>query len=159
MAGNSDYPLTGYRFRLTLAGVTSFQQALGADDTSFQEISGISSQLAVEEYKEGGRNGFVHHLPSHVKHSNLVLKRGITSKFSELSTWCMTTMKSGLAIPVELKQVYIQLLDDSNSPVLSWIFANAYPVKWEYSALDAQKGDIFIQTVELCHQGMIELPI
>ncbi|PIB35017.1 hypothetical protein BFP72_06225 [Reichenbachiella sp. 5M10] len=158
IAGIDEYPLTGYRFQLTLAGLTSVvQQAAGAGDASFQEISGISTQMTVEEYKEGGENRFTHHLPLHVKHSNLILKRGIVGKASELTNWCNTTLNSGLAMPIELKQVFVQLMDETNKPVLGWTFLNAYPVKIEYSALDAQKGDIFIQTVEICHQGVMEM--
>ncbi|UXX77731.1 phage tail protein [Reichenbachiella carrageenanivorans] len=158
MAANNEYPLTGYRFVINFEGAKTLgNKATDGSDASFQEISGISAEIPVEEIQEGGENRFVHRLPQPIRYSNLILKRGLTQKTSELTNWCKTTMEGGLRKPIELKQVVVQLLDEENKPVLGWSFLNAYPVKWEYSALEASKGDIFIQTVELSHQGFVEL--
>lgn len=161
MAGIDDYPLTGYRFQLSIAGSASGGLPVGGQrtDGSFQEVSGISSQLAVEEYKEGGANGFTHYLPLHIKHANLVLKRGVTGKNSELSKWCNSTLSDSFGFQIDLKDIDLVLYDEENKPALGWTFKNAYPVKWEYSALNAQKGEILVQTVELCHQGVKEFNV
>ena len=38
-------------------------------------------------YNEGGRNDYVHKLPTRMKHPNLVLKRGVTTDQGPRRTW------------------------------------------------------------------------
>ena len=45
----------------------------------FSEVSGLESTIEVEEYREGGVNGFVHKLPGATTHANLVLRHGLTA--------------------------------------------------------------------------------
>lgn len=145
------FPVPGFRFSLRIAGAGNNEA-----DASFQEISGISTEVPVEEIQEGGENRFVHRVPQPLKYSNLVLKRGVVNENSNLSIWCQSTINSGFATHVELKNIVITLLSDTNKPILTWTFINAYPVKWEYSGLDASKNQIFIQTIELSFQRFEE---
>ena len=46
----------------------------------FTQVTGFSSQTDVLEYAEGGRNDFVHRLPSRTKQGNITLKRGVTAR-------------------------------------------------------------------------------
>lgn len=145
------YPITSFRFTLSI-GPPDEVNSENKSDASFQEISGISVEVPVEEIQEGGENRFVHRVPQPLKYPNLVLKRGVVGDQSALTKWCYETINSGFAQHVELKDVKLQLLNDQNDTVLSWNFIKAYPVKWEYSALDAGKNQIFVQTIELAYQ-------
>ena len=66
----------------------AFAATAGMSDTSFQEVSGIGSEMETEPYVEGGENRYVHQLPKSVKHPKLVLKRGIATMTSPLVLWC-----------------------------------------------------------------------
>ena len=149
------FPVSGLRFALILNTATNNSDNQGYD-ASFQEISGITTEIPVEEIQEGGENRFVHRVPQPLKYSNLILKRGVVTDTSELSKWCQSTINSGFATHIELKNVVVKLLSDQNETILNWHFLNAYPVKWEYSALDATKNQIFVQTIELCYQRFEE---
>jgi phage tail-like protein len=46
-------------------------------DAIFQEVSGISTEMLLNELREGGENRFGHRLSKQTKHPNLVFKRGI----------------------------------------------------------------------------------
>ena len=46
----------------------------------FTQVTGFSSQVDVLEYPEGGRNDFVHRLPTRVKQGNITLKRGVVTR-------------------------------------------------------------------------------
>ena len=56
------YPLPAFHFQVTFGASDS------GSDTSFQEVSGIGTELEVEPFAEGGENRFVHQLPKAVKH-------------------------------------------------------------------------------------------
>ncbi len=152
---NALFPVSGLRFALSLGKFDDNSGNKGYD-ASFQEISGITTEIPVEEIQEGGENRFVHRVPQPLKYSNLVLKRGVVTDSSDLSKWCQSTINSGFASHIELKDVLVRLLSDQNETILDWTFINAYPVKWEYSALDASKNQILVQTIELCYQRFEE---
>jgi phage tail-like protein len=48
--------------------------------------------------------------------------------------------------------VLVTLLDNTRIPIASWLFMNAYPVKWRVSDLDAMQNSVVIETMELAYQ-------
>ena len=140
------FPVPGFRFSVRIAGAGNNDA-----DASFQEISGISTEVPVEEIQEGGENRFVHRVPQPLKYSNLVLKRGVVNESSGLTEWCKRTINSGFATHVELKNVVITLLSDTNKPILTWTFINAYPVKWDPGDLNAEESKLVIESMEITY--------
>ncbi len=103
-----------------------------------------------EDYKEGGRNDFVHKFLSTTKYPNIVLKKGITNS-DTLYMWYRDVMR-GI---VTLKQISVVLLDSQKNEVKRWSFQNAYPVKWSASNLNSTSNSVMIETLELVHQGLV----
>jgi len=120
-------------------------------DTSFQEVSGLESEIETTPLVEGGENTFVHQLPTKVKHPNLVLKRGLTSQLSGLVYWCRSTLEDGFAQPITTKDMSVKLLNASGIPVAFWSITNAYPVRWTIGGFDAMKNELAIETIELAY--------
>jgi phage tail-like protein len=114
----------------------------------FTQVQGLSAQLDVLEYQEGGRNDMVHKLPTRIKQGNLTLKRGLTTE-GALLTWFQATVVE--AQPTDLS---ITLYDSQGNPQRSWSFAQAYPVKWTASDFNAGGSEIMTETLEVAHQGM-----
>ena len=114
----------------------------------FTEVSGLSMEYEVEEYKEGGVNDFVHKLRGRAKFPNLVLKRGITS--NEAFTNWFTACREKL----ERREVTLTMLDQTLKPVRVWAFVGAFPVKWTGPDFKAHAEGTAIETIELAHQGM-----
>ena len=100
---------------------------------------------------EGGENRFVHSVPKGVQHPHLVLKRGVADHRSQLVRWCRTVLEGGLSQPVETKDLTICLLDEAGVPLRAWSFQNAYPLKWEVDAFQADKNPIAIEKIELSY--------
>ena len=117
-------------------------------DTRFQEASGLSAEVTVEEVREGGVNDSVHRLPTGTKYGNLVLKRGYTTS-SGLRKWCHSAIEDFAFTP---KDVTVSLLDEEHNPLATWSFLGAYPVKWSVSAFNAQQNGLAIETLELAYQ-------
>ncbi len=130
-----------FHFSVDVAGETDDA------DTRFQEVSGLAAEVAVEEYREGGVNEYVHRLPTGSKYGNLVLKRGYTSS-SNLAKWCRSAIEDFVFTP---KDVTVSLLDEEHNPLASWSFVGAYPLKWSLSAFNAQQNGLAIESLELAY--------
>jgi len=140
----SDYPLPAFHFKVVFAAT------LGLSDTSFQEVSGISSEIETEPVIEGG-NQYVRQLPKSVKHTNLVLKRGIADMTSPLVIWCSTVIESDFMLPIVPMLITVYLMDESQLPVRAWTFSDAYPVKWNVDSFNSTKNEVAIETIELSY--------
>jgi phage tail-like protein len=144
-----EYPPVGFRFSVNLHGNTNDV------DASFSEVSGISAQLTTEEITEGGENRFKHRLPLQMSYTPLVLKRGVVTAKSDLFDWIKKSFANGLNAEkraIELQNLDLNLLDDSNNKLITWTFIGAYPIKFDISGLKADSNQLAIETIELSYQ-------
>lgn len=118
-------------------------------DTSFSEVSGITTELETEPLKEGGENSFVHQLPLRLKQGRLVLKRALEPLENELEKWVRNNLEAGFAKGFQPLNISIILINSKGEPLAQWMCDNVYPVKWEISTLDALKNELVIETLEL----------
>ncbi|MTI22455.1 phage tail protein [Fulvivirga sp. RKSG066] len=149
------YPVPGFRFAVNLSGAS----ASGTDksyDASFQEISGISVEIPTEDIQEGGENRFIHRVPQPIKYPNLILKRGMVVVKSEFANWVKSTVETGFAKPLVLRNIIVTLLSEKDEPIMSWTFEKAYPVKKEVSGFGADKNQLLVETIELAFQRFEE---
>lgn len=120
-------------------------------DIYFQKVSGIGATVDTYRVEEGGQNLYTQQLPNKVQHENLVLERGIVSP-SPLSTEFNLAMS---LFNFTSSNVLVTLLDNTGTlPAASWLFMNAYPVRWRMSDLNATTNDVVIETLELTYQTM-----
>lgn len=145
------YPPPGFYFRLQLDGV---QTTL---DNAFQEASGLTAEWEVEEVREGGQNQYKHRLPTVVKSSNLVLRRGFMSSNSDLATWCAATLAADFSTPIRPRNVLLSLLNEAGTPLTSWSFREVWPVKWSLSDFKSQENALAIETLEFAFSSFQRL--
>ena len=116
----------------------------------FQEVTGLQSEIEVEDYREGGRNGFLHRLSGPVKYgANLTLKRGMTDSRA-LFQWYWDVMHG----TIERKNVSVILLDATGQETCRWNFEKAYPVKWVGMEFRSTASEVGVETLELAHRGL-----
>lgn len=120
-------------------------------DTSFQEVTGIGSEIETEPYSEGGENRYVHQLPKSVKHPKLVLKRGIAKMSSPLVIWCRSVFEADFMAPIVPMPIMVYLMNEDKIPIRGWSFANAYPVNWEVDNFNSTKNEVAIEKIELSY--------
>jgi phage tail-like protein len=126
---------------LDIAGVTK-------NDMRFQDVSGLSAEVGIEELQEGGENRFTHRLPTRAKYPNLVLKRGMLTD-SGIIGWFREAIEDFEFSPAT---VLVKLLDHEHEPLVTWNFMRAWPVKWVVSDLKATENSIVVETIELAYQ-------
>ena len=114
----------------------------------FRECSGLTVEVEVKEYMEGGRNDFVHKLPTRLKYPNVVLKRGVTDS-NVLMRWAQQSV-----VKAERVELTLHLMGLDGHAVQSWAFADAYPVKWTGPTLNAGSNQIATETLEITHTGI-----
>lgn len=117
----------------------------------FSAVSGLESNIEVDEHIEGGVNDFTHRFPRRTSYANLVLSHGLTD-ISTLWNWYYNVTQ-GI---VERKNGTIMLLDAQQLPAMYWNFRNAFPVKWSGPNFDASRGDAAVESIELVHEGLVK---
>jgi len=136
----ADYPV-GFYFELSFAG----------EDAAFQEVSGISKELGIEEVVCGGENRFKYRLPTVASSQNLVLKRALVPSGSQLLNWCANCIDQSFVNKITTHDVSVSLLGADGSMITKWTFYSAYPVKYSVSDLRSQENDLVIETIELAY--------
>lgn len=134
-------PLTAFRFVVEIGGMLA---------GGFSEVSGLQLETEVFEYREGGENGFIHRLAGPSRPTgNLVLKRGIADA-DTLFRWHQDVIQGKIV----RKPCTVHLLGEDGEPAVSWLFKEAFPVKWTGPELRAESGSVAVQSVELAHHGI-----
>lgn len=132
-------PYRGFNFLVEMDGITQ---------AGFQECSGLDSQTAVVEYREGA-DGVNHSrkLTGLNTFSAISLKRGVTDS-DELWKWRLTAVDG----KTERKNGSIVLLDEKGAEKIRWNFSNAWPSKWTGPAFNSTGNSIAVETLEITHE-------
>lgn len=118
----------------------------------FTEVTGLSSEIELESYQEGGVNDRTHKFPKQTIYPNLILSHGLTND-DELWRWYQAASQG----VIKIKNGTITLRNSQGKEVMWWNFKQAYPVKWEGPQFNASSDEIAIERIELVHQGIFKL--
>lgn len=130
----------GLRFRVTIDGYGS----LG----NWTRCDGLSIEYDVEEYREGGVNDFVHHIPGRARYGKVTLTRYLDSQSGTVAAWLSSVQTS-----LKRQTAQIAVLDPAGETVTQWNLTGAFPVKWTGPRLEAGSNDVAIEQLELVHNG------
>jgi phage tail-like protein len=137
-------PLPGFCF------LVRFTDLPGTVESFFKSVSGLRYETEVIPLKVGGVNDTTFNLPGSMKWSPLVFKQGFT-KSSGLLAWRELWTKDGAK---KRSGGSIIQLDTALKPAAEWKFVRGWPSKWEIAEFDAGKGEVSIETLEICHEGL-----
>ncbi|HMO54717.1 MAG TPA: phage tail protein [Tepidiformaceae bacterium] len=139
----SEDPWNSYRFAIEIQGI---------QEAEFQECTGMSVEVKVEPYEEGGLNGFTHKLPGRRSYSNITLKRGFTSSTLLIDWLDRVATKSAKAS--EMRNVSILFLDNTGATLRRWNLSGAFPTKWTGPSLNSTSSTALIETLEIAFQEL-----
>jgi len=131
-------PYRGFNFLVEIDGITQ---------AGFQEASGLDSQTAIVEYREGADPNHSRKLTGLNTFSAITLKRGVTDS-DELWQWRLTAVDG----KVERKNGSIVLLDEKGTEKIRWNFSNAWPTKWTGPAFNSTGNSIAVESLEITHE-------
>jgi phage tail-like protein len=157
--GNNFYQSVGFHFSVHFS-----PNDRDSVDIKFQSVSGLDSIIDTETIKEGGENRFEHVIPTRRKFGPLILKRGLLGdKTSAVSNWLKRTFE-GEPFDIEskkedfyvIKTLIINLLgENEKKPLMSWTITNAWPRSWKIAELNAERGEVLIETLELNYNRLL----
>lgn len=131
--------------------VSHFVVDWGGNSIGFTEVTGLSQEVEVIEYREGSSPEFsAIKMPGLRKFSNVVLKRGIIKGDNDFYNWMNTISLN----QVERRDVLIKLLNEAHEPVMVWKLRNAWPCKISAPDLKADANEVAIESIELAHEGL-----
>ena len=139
-SGDRNDPYGAFNFTVEIDGVT-----LGG----FSEVSGLTSESDVVEYRTGGEDIRNRKLPGLKKFTNIVLKRGITAH-DELWLWRKAVMDGATV----RQSGTVVLRNEARDPAMKWTFREGWPSKWDGPAFNAKTSEVAIETLEIAHEGL-----
>lgn len=140
-----DYPVSN-RFLFEVDGVE-----VGV----FSEVSGLEMRVSVEEFQEGGENGYVHQLPGRMTWPHIVLKRGIVDS-DALFSW--VTKSAGDQFSASGNKLTrctgaITLVNTKGDRERGWQLKDVFAVRWTGPSLNVGTNDPLQEELELAHHG------
>jgi phage tail-like protein len=155
-------PVLNHNFVVSLLDTSSVLATVGSALMSavsdvllggFSECSGLEMSMKVEEFNEGGNNGAVLKFPGRVSFGNLTLKKGQGTS-SALWDW-----HYGFVIGRgKRRDGLIVLLNELHVPNNVWYFRRSLPLKYTGPAMNATQNTVAIESVEIAHEGLWQLP-
>lgn len=145
----NNYPLTGFHFKVNWIKDND-------ENVSFSEVSGLSVHTDVIEYRAGSDKEFsTVKMPGLRKFNNVTLKRGSMAADNGFFTW-FNSIKNNT---VERRDITIHLLNEEHEAVITWNLKQAFPIKYDGGSLNAAKGEVVVESVELAYESFtVERP-
>jgi len=139
-----EYPLLTFHFSVDLGT---------GDPIGFSEASGFDFTTEVAEYASGDQQEYSNiKLPGRRTWGEVSLKKGIFSGDNAMYDWWNTTTMG----TTERRNITISLLDEAHNPVLTWGIKNAWISKFQSASLKADSTEVAIESVTICHEGIVQ---
>lgn len=137
------YPLPAYNYRVEIAGTA----------VAFSEVSGLDLSFGHTIYKEsqieaGLTSPRVFYMPAQVKPVFISMKKGVVRggvSINPLYNWINQTVIN----QIEKKDIFVRLMDEAGSPVISWQVINAFPVALIAPKFSANSNEVAIEQLNL----------
>ena len=145
MAGEAQdniWPLPKFHFKVEVEG------GLVA---SFQEVSGLDTEVDVIEYRHGDSPEFsTIKMPGLRKPSDVTLKKGTFTGDIAFYEWFNEINMN----TIERRTVQIMLLNESGDTEIVWTLTNAFPKQVQGTDLNSGNSEAAIETLVLAHEGL-----
>ncbi|MDK0523823.1 phage tail protein [Streptomyces sp. ML-6] len=127
-----------------------FKLVIGGNDLgAFHTCSGLGAEVELEQYAEGGNNGFTWQLPGRIAWTNITLTRPVTADTLKITRWLNNTIQR-----VERKDGEIVALRPDLSRIIGWQVQGIVPVRWQGPSFDPASSQPAIETLEIAHEGL-----
>jgi len=116
---------------------------------AFRECSGLSGEVAVETYNEGGLNDYTHRFPGRTSYGDVTLKTGVINGLDFWHWFADTSVGK-----VEPRTVSIIAYSQDQSEVLRWNLTGAFPSRWEGPSFTAGDTSALLHSLTLSYQTL-----
>lgn len=127
----------------------------GVEIGVFRELQGLQVTVAVEEFREGGQNGFSHRVPGRMSWPNIVFRRGVTSG-NALFDWLQKSSGEGFATAgnkLTRSTGAVTALDHQGTRLRAWELIDVFPVRWKGPDFSVDSQNPLEEELEVAHHG------
>lgn len=157
MATRTRDPLRNFAYRVTIGG---FSGSFG-----FSSVDGLNTSLEVVEYREGGDNHTPRKMPGQTSFDNITLERGKYSgeDSDDFLVWAQEGYKHSLGTR-QLNDGFrrdftVTIMDRNGVEVKQFTIHNGWVCEYQHDALEGDGNDVWIQRIEVCHEGLEEIDL
>jgi phage tail-like protein len=127
-----------------------FQLSIAGNDLgAFHTCEGLGAQMEVEQFTEGGNNGFTWQLPSRISWSNITMTRPVTGESAKILEWFNETIQE-----VDREDGEIVALAPDLTPIVRWQVLGIVPIRWQGPSFDPSQSQVATETLEFAHEGL-----
>ncbi|MFZ9981223.1 MAG: phage tail protein [Cyclobacteriaceae bacterium] len=137
------WPLPKFHFKVEVEGGIV---------ASFQEVSGLDTEVDIIEYRHGDSPVFsVIKMPGLRKATDVTLKKGMFTGDINFFTWFNENLMNTIA----RKNVQIMLLNEKGEAQIVWTLTNAFPKQLQGTDLKSASSEVAVETLVLAHEGIV----
>lgn len=125
-----------------------------APQASFAEAAGLTSPADIGHHADALPSSGVRRMPGAAMDQILTLSHGIVPTDSALGLWLRTSLDGSLSGPIPRKQLYLSLRDEKGETVASWVFSDAWPLRWDELGFEMWDDRMVIEHVEFAYERM-----
>ncbi|SNS95288.1 conserved hypothetical phage tail region protein [Micrococcales bacterium KH10] len=121
----------------------------------FREVTGLELTVSVEDFAEGGENGFVHHFPGRMSWPNIVMRRGLI-KSDALFDWVSKSSGQGFAAndnKLTRTTGAVTVVNSQGERLRTWQLDGVFAVRWTGPQLNVDSDEMLEETLEVAHHG------
>ena len=131
----------------------SFLVTIGPATFSFSKVSNLVAQIEYDAVPEGGNNDYPLLFKKQKTNPDiLVLEKGIRTKSGDL---VFDLLQEGM----QVEMVTILLMAKDAGLEKAFFFKKGMIIKRAFSDLDAMSNELVIESLEIAHSGLVEVPI
>ncbi|MDM8085475.1 phage tail protein [Cellulomonas cellasea] len=127
----------------------------GVEIGTFRSLRGLELTVGVEEYVEGGQNGYAHKLPGVLRWPNLVFERGLIES-DALFTWVANSAGENFAArgnKLTRSTGAVTAISYTGERLRAWELQGVFAVRWEGPAFDVDREEQLVERLEVAHNG------
>lgn len=130
----------------------SFEVSLDGIHFSFSKVENISSSIDIDTIVDGGNNNAPVILRKPKTNPDvLVLEKGLYTTMKDVT---FATFKEG----TKIRSIHINVLRNGYT-VRMFFITNGVIVRREFSPLDSLQSGVLIESLQIAHTGITELPL
>jgi phage tail-like protein len=117
----------------------------------FQEVTGLSAETQVIEYRGGSSPAYsTVKMPGLKKYGNVTLKKGMFKGDANLwQKYKLSKMNTN-----KRATITISLLDEAQAVAMSWTLTNAFAAKITVTDMKSDGNEVAVESLELAHEGL-----
>ena len=120
-------------------------------EIAFQEVSGLEVETQEIEYRHGNSPVFsTVKMPGIAKNGKITMKKGVFKSDNQYWDWYNKIKLN----TIERIPITISLLDETNSPTMTWKVKNAWPSKISGTDLKSDGNEVAVESIEIVHEGI-----